>query len=358
MEILLVPSSNSTTIDDYHQNSAADRGKGYTGEGRRCLNESTHIVNASDFVLCPVNGLTTKAVRAVTNDSLLSCFVCVEMLGGSSKLNLPDHRYKCQCCSLTPAKSNSSPHAHAQAFNVISQKAQVHVIILFRNSDKHEFPQKSSKILKVKDIYKETSTDKGDCYPDEKRGDCELLKQDLNQGKIVGTSSESGGLYLFDLNYIGFSKRDRLSPCNICHKAKQTREPFPLSGYKSKGDGDIIHCDVWGPYRVVSKDGYKLFLTLVDDFSRAVWVYLLKLPSSVLSGVYPYFLVYGKDPSLSHVRPIRPYDEEGDTSNVDGNIGVTSDDCNSTIEDEVAGVATQIENNVTSEGNVPNSQNG
>ncbi|GJY19723.1 retrovirus-related pol polyprotein from transposon TNT 1-94 [Tanacetum coccineum] len=35
--------------------------------------------------------------------------------GGSSKLNLPDHRYKRRCCSLIPVESDSSPHAHAQA---------------------------------------------------------------------------------------------------------------------------------------------------------------------------------------------------------------------------------------------------
>ncbi|GJX89764.1 hypothetical protein Tco_0343090 [Tanacetum coccineum] len=34
--------------------------------------------------------------------------------GGSSKLNLPNHRYKQKCCSLTPAESDSLPHAHAQ----------------------------------------------------------------------------------------------------------------------------------------------------------------------------------------------------------------------------------------------------
>ncbi|GJS04135.1 hypothetical protein Tco_0320643 [Tanacetum coccineum] len=34
--------------------------------------------------------------------------------GGSSKLNLPDHRYKRRCCSLIPAESDSLPHAHAQ----------------------------------------------------------------------------------------------------------------------------------------------------------------------------------------------------------------------------------------------------
>nr|GEY84245.1 ribonuclease H-like domain-containing protein [Tanacetum cinerariifolium] len=138
---------------------------------------------------------------------------------------------------------------------------------------------------------------------------------------IVGTGSESGGLYLFHIDKIGkyvsaksnfvfvchvssglwhyilghladqglsildinlgFSKKDHISPYNICHKAKQTREPFPLSDHNSTFFGDIIHCDVLGPYMVVSKD---------------------RLPSSFLSGVSPYFLVYGKDPGLSHVR--------------------------------------------------------
>ncbi|GJS72929.1 hypothetical protein Tco_0705770 [Tanacetum coccineum] len=34
--------------------------------------------------------------------------------GDSSKLNLPDHRYKQRCCSLILAESDSLPHAHAQ----------------------------------------------------------------------------------------------------------------------------------------------------------------------------------------------------------------------------------------------------
>lgn len=65
-------------------------------------------------------------------------------------------------------------------------------------------------------------------------------------------------------------------PCEVCHKAKQTREPFPLSEHQSKHLGDLVHLDLWGPYKVTSKDGYKYFLTIVDDYSRAVWVFLLK----------------------------------------------------------------------------------
>ncbi|GJW15740.1 retrovirus-related pol polyprotein from transposon TNT 1-94 [Tanacetum coccineum] len=92
--------------------------------------------------------------------------------GGSSKLNLPDHRYKRRCCSLIPATSDSLPHANAQAFkvkhstswllllnkNVISQKAQVHVIILFRNSDNHKFPQPNAYLFKPDDQNIEVNT--------------------------------------------------------------------------------------------------------------------------------------------------------------------------------------------------------
>lgn len=35
--------------------------------------------------------------------------------------------------------------------------------------------------------------------------------------------------------------------CEVCYKAKQTRESFPLSEYKSCILGDLIHLDVWGP---------------------------------------------------------------------------------------------------------------
>ncbi|GJT17122.1 hypothetical protein Tco_0875828 [Tanacetum coccineum] len=84
--------------------------------------------------------------------------------GNHSSVNIKQHygRYKHRCRSLVPAKLDSLPHAHAQAFkvkhsaswllllnkNVISQKAQVHFIILFYNSD--NLSSTSSNIFKVK----------------------------------------------------------------------------------------------------------------------------------------------------------------------------------------------------------------
>jgi hypothetical protein len=45
---------------------------------------------------------------------------------------------------------------------------------------------------------------------------------------------------------------------------------------------ELIHSDVWGPF-YTSLDGYKYFVTFIDDFSRVTWVYLLKAKSEVFS---------------------------------------------------------------------------
>ena len=39
--------------------------------------------------------------------------------------------------------------------------------------------------------------------------------------------------------------------------------------------------DVWGPYFVCTHDGFKFFLTIVDDATRSTWVYLMKAKSNV-----------------------------------------------------------------------------
>ncbi|GJY17392.1 ribonuclease H-like domain-containing protein [Tanacetum coccineum] len=73
--------------------------------------------------------------------------------------------------------------------------------------------------------------------------------------------------------------------CDTCNKAKQTREPFPLNDHKSTKIGQLVHLDVWGPYKVVSRDGFRYFLTIIDDFSRAVWIYMLKGKDDVYDSI-------------------------------------------------------------------------
>ena len=68
--------------------------------------------------------------------------------------------------------------------------------------------------------------------------------------------------------------------CDICHYSKSTRLPFNLSLSKSSEMFELVHSNVWGPFSL-SIDGFKYFVTFIDDFSKVTWVYLLKSKSEV-----------------------------------------------------------------------------
>lgn len=69
--------------------------------------------------------------------------------------------------------------------------------------------------------------------------------------------------------------------CETCHKSKSTRLPFPISNSRATRAFEIVHSDVWGPARLESFDGYKFYVTFIDDFSRTTFVYLLKFKHEV-----------------------------------------------------------------------------
>jgi len=77
-------------------------------------------------------------------------------------------------------------------------------------------------------------------------------------------------------NKFPFVKCSKFFVCDVCHFAKQTRLHFPLSTSKSKKCFDLIHVDLWGPYSIPSIHGHKYFFTIVDDYSRYTWIFLLK----------------------------------------------------------------------------------
>lgn len=69
--------------------------------------------------------------------------------------------------------------------------------------------------------------------------------------------------------------------CGICLRAKQTRDCFQLSTNKTTRVFEMIHCEVWGTYITPSSSGARYFLTIIDDFSRGIWLYLMKKKSEV-----------------------------------------------------------------------------
>lgn len=60
--------------------------------------------------------------------------------------------------------------------------------------------------------------------------------------------------------------------CDSCIKAKHTTLPFFDSSIKTSECFDLIHRDIWGSYHTPSLYGARYVLTVVDDFSRGVWV--------------------------------------------------------------------------------------
>ncbi|GKA20707.1 ribonuclease H-like domain-containing protein [Tanacetum coccineum] len=171
--------------------------------------------------------------------------------------------------------------------------------------------------------------------------------QDLNQFKTVGTGSESGGLYLIDVeqngksvvglsNYafvcymsrqlwhsrlghpsdqvlsilsksIGLRYDNHISPYDICHKAKKTMDHFPLSDHKFVFVGDLAESE----------------LNLLNFFDNT------------------------NGDSLK-----KPNDDEKDQSSYDGNVMDSKNIDSSHPVDNEAIFAAQIDENVTiSEGN-------
>ena len=39
---------------------------------------------------------------------------------------------------------------------------------------------------------------------------------------------------------------------------------------------DLIHCDIWGRYKYSSLSGAHYFLTIIDDYKRFTWIFLMK----------------------------------------------------------------------------------
>lgn len=56
---------------------------------------------------------------------------------------------------------------------------------------------------------------------------------------------------------------------------------FNRSTHKFKDKLEYIHYDLWGLAQHVSIGGSSYFLSIIDDYSRRVWVYILKSKDQV-----------------------------------------------------------------------------
>ena len=59
--------------------------------------------------------------------------------------------------------------------------------------------------------------------------------------------------------------------------SKQHREKFEKAkAWRARQKLGLVHSDLCGLMQTTSLGGAKYFITFIDDFSRKVWIYLLK----------------------------------------------------------------------------------
>ena len=179
-------------------------------------------------------------------------------------------------------------------------------------------PEFRLNLLNISQLTKDT---KAHVYFDE---DCCVIQDPFKEQKI-GRGKQIGGLYVFDtssaecssesvlqkpacnaivdnaiwhsrLGHPSYEKtnvlcdvlcmkkrnKEDLVHCSVCQKAKQKHLSFPAKNNMSANKFDLIHIDTWGPFATPTVEGYKYFLTIVDDYSRATWVHLMKAKSDEL----------------------------------------------------------------------------
>ena len=72
--------------------------------------------------------------------------------------------------------------------------------------------------------------------------------------------------------------------CDVCEISKATRSSFKgISSIMSQNILERIYMDVWGPSPVTSVGGGNYFLSIIDDYSRKVFVYVMKKKSEVFN---------------------------------------------------------------------------
>ena len=80
---------------------------------------------------------------------------------------------------------------------------------------------------------------------------------------------------------LGADKIEKLDFYEDCVLGKSTRASFNKSVNKTKSILDYVHSDLWGPSQVSSLGRKRFFMSIIDDYSRKVWVYVLRTKDQV-----------------------------------------------------------------------------
>ncbi|GJZ49158.1 retrotransposon protein, putative, ty1-copia subclass [Tanacetum coccineum] len=103
------------------------------------------------------------------------------------------------------------------------------------------------------------------------------FKGNPRKSKAKGDDGEGeAGLQVLEKQVFGKKSLGKLDFCENCVLGKSHRVSFGVGRHTTQGVIDYVHSDLWGPSQVESLGGKRYFLSIVDDYSRRVWVYILR----------------------------------------------------------------------------------
>lgn len=74
-------------------------------------------------------------------------------------------------------------------------------------------------------------------------------------------------------------------PCQSCSWAKAHSLPHPTSNSRSTRPFSLLFTDVWGLAHLLSKKENRYYLSIVDDFTKFIWLFPLSTKSLVTSTI-------------------------------------------------------------------------
>ncbi|XP_075074835.1 uncharacterized protein LOC142162386 [Nicotiana tabacum] len=116
--------------------------------------------------------------------------------------------------------------------------------------------------------------------------------QELYNGRVNEIGKEDKGLYVLKgkgvrllaahVDVKGSIDSNMQNKCSVCPLAKQSRLSFCDSEKRSTTSFELVHMDIWGTYKKSTHDRKHYFLTFVDDFSRATWIFLIQFKNKTI----------------------------------------------------------------------------
>ena len=92
--------------------------------------------------------------------------------------------------------------------------------------------------------------------------------------------------------------------CSACIVGKQTRKPFKDVGKRAKELLELVHSDLAGPMPVPSWSGSRYIFSIIDDFSRKIFIYFIKSKSETLQ-CFKDFAVWAENQTGRRIKTIR-----------------------------------------------------